>query len=95
MLRRLELSAIGSFAWIALTVNSVQATPIFNVVAGQCPNNPAVCTATNGVVRSTLFNIFLINPLKDTTGAYANLFTPAFNSWNSSLAMRLRNSGIV
>src|SRR5579862_1359121 len=78
MTRLLQLSTLALFAFAG------QATPVFNVVAGQCPNTPALCSATNGDVTSTLFNIFLINPLDDTTGAYANLFTPAFNAWNAA-----------
>ena len=72
------------FGGIVLTVSLAQANPSFDVVAGQCPKNPFLCSKSNGVVTSTLFNIFLIDPLNDTTGAYANLFTPAFNAWNAA-----------
>ncbi len=84
MTRLLQLATLALSASIGLLESAGRATPVFNVVAGQCPNNPALCSATNGEVTSTLFNIFLINPLNDTTGAYANLFTPAFNAWNAA-----------
>jgi hypothetical protein len=73
-----------------LVAASAGATPIFTVAPGACPNSAAACTATNDEVTSTLFNIFLINPLNDTTGAYNNLFVPAFNSWNTSLPANRR-----
>lgn len=83
-------NALGLLLWTALAVNPAQASPIFNVAPGQCPNNPAVCVATTDTLQTTLFNIFLINPLDDTTGAYANLFAPAFTSWNNSLPVAQR-----
>jgi hypothetical protein len=79
------MSRIPPFAWIALlAIPAVRATPVFTVAPGACPNNAGACSATNDEVTSNLFNIFLINPLNDTTGAYKNLFVPAFNSWNAS-----------
>ena len=80
------MRVLPPLAWIALlALSTVSATPIFTVAPGTCPNNAAACTAANDEVTSTLFNIFLINPLNDTTGAYNNLFVPAFNAWNASL----------
>lgn len=67
-----------------LTSSAANATPVFTVAADACPNQVSQCSATNGEVTSTLFNIFLINPLNDTTGAYSNLFVPAFNAWNAA-----------
>jgi hypothetical protein len=80
------MRALLCCAGIALAAASTAgATPVFSVAPGTCPNNAAACSASNDEVTSTLFNIFLINPLNDTTGAYGNLFVPAFNAWNASL----------
>jgi hypothetical protein len=72
------------FAVIAFLTMPAAAAPVFTVAPGACPDNVAACSASNEEVTSTLFNIFLINPLDDTTGAYKNLFVPAFDSWNAS-----------
>ena len=82
-LATLSLAALG----IAPTV---RASPIFNIAAGACPNTPAVCTASNGVVVAGLFTPMLITD----SSTLLNDFSEAFKSWNTDGKWTLKQSDL-
>jgi hypothetical protein len=79
---RYSITLAMAFAGVAIS----SATPILDVAPNTCPAAQAVCSTTNGQVTVNLFNLFLIDPTNDTTGAYTNLFKRAFDNWNNTLA---------
>jgi hypothetical protein len=66
-------------------IPAAMASPILDVSPNICPSQYSACTTNNGQVVVNLYNLFLINPTNDTTGAYTNLFKRAFDRWNTSL----------
>jgi hypothetical protein len=72
---------IQLFAVLATCSTYAWANPIFTIAPGACPNTPAVCTATNGIVTAGLFTA----TLEMTTDSLLNDFQSAFDSWNNPM----------
>src|SRR5579872_1134111 len=77
---------ITTLAIACAGISVATASPILDIAPNTCPAQQAACSTTNGQVSVNLFNLFLIDPTNDTTGAYTNLFKRAFDNWNATLA---------
>jgi hypothetical protein len=79
-MQKLLLACLGCI----VLMSPARATPILTIAQNACPNTPALCTATNGVVAAGLFDPTLVS----VTGGLLNDFEAAFNSWDNSLAKK-------
>jgi hypothetical protein len=82
---------LAGLSLVALAIAPAShATPIFNIAPGACPNTPALCTATDGVVTAGLFTPDLITD----SSTLLNDFSSAFNSWNTDGTWTLKQSDL-
>ena len=77
------------WAFAAVAIYPIaRATPILEIAPTACPNNPAACTATNGVVTAGLLTPDLIT----TPDTLLNDFTAAFKNWDTTGAWTLKEA---
>ncbi len=69
---------------VALVSAPAGAAPMFTGSPDVCAIDLTKCVLDNGDIRVELFPPFYIDPLLDPTGAYKNIFVPAFDAWKAT-----------